>query len=466
MDEITEKFLKRYWDSFTPSTIAYDDALILKGARGCELFDISGKSYLDFCSQAGVMNIGHNHPFFVEAQKAFWETVEREHIPWYLIASDFHFHFFVTVGGKKIEISQPALAELLKKHTFGKDTRFIQQVTGVTANNAAIKFIQKLRPGRKQGFAFRGAFHGRQGAALGATYGKPIQRAGFDIQRTVDTHFPFVRSKEELDRCYEELKEFNVEDHGFIMFESGKGEGGVEFANRYTIEFLEYLRSEYDILLLCDDIQEGFGRTGKWWSFQNYGFVPDIVTISKSMGGGDPISAAFFNAKNPKLKGWEEALAVGWDSSTFQWNPHAVFSAIITIMILEKEKLVEKAAENSGFFQAALEGAIEYFYNVSEPNVAFTLHELILKGLGFHFGIEFRKVNVHQDKYIPDPEFRNVVLGCLQRNGIITLSAGNPNINPTIRFMPPLTITKAEIEIFALRLQEALKEAHEITKKK
>lgn len=459
MDERAEKFVKRYWNSFTPTTIAKDDLLVLRSARGCELFDISGKSYFDFCSQAGVMNIGHNHPFFIKAKRAYLDAIEKNTALDYVIATDFHFQFFITVDGEEIEISQPALAELLKKYTFGEDTRFIQQVTGVTANNAAIKFIQKLRPGRRQGFAFRGAFHGRQGAALGATYGKPIQRAGFDIQHTVDIHFPFVRSKEELDRCCEELKEFNVDDYGFIIFELGKGEGGVEFANRYTIEFLEYLRSEYDILLLCDDIQEGFGRTGRWWSFQTYNLVPDVVTISKSMGGGDPISAAFFNAKNPRLSGWEEKLAVGWDSSTFQWNPHAVFSAIITLLIFEKEKLVERAAKNSGYFEETLRGAIEYFYSVSEPKVAYTIRELTLKGLGMHFGIEFRRVDVAHERYAPNSKFRNVVLGCLQRNGIVTLPAGNPAINPTIRFMPPLTITRKEIEEFGLRLRAAFKDA-------
>lgn len=458
MDEAAEKFLARYWNSFTPTTIGKDDTLILKGARGLELFDVSGKSYFDFCSQAGVMNIGHNHPFFMKAQCVLGDMKKKNEALDYVIATDFHFQFFITVDGEEIEISQPALAEMLKKHTFGEDTRFIQQVTGVTANNAAIKFIQKLT-GRRKGIAFRGAFHGRQGAAHGGTYGKSVQRAGFDIQTTIDQHFPFVKTKEQMLSCLEECEQFGISDYGFIIFEMIQGEGGVETANRYTVEFLERLRDTYGLLLFCDDIQEGFGRTGKWWSFQTYNLVPDIVTISKSMGGGVPISAAFFNAKNPALSGWEDKLSVGWDSSTFQWNPDAVFHAIITLLILEKEKLVERAAKNSRYFEKTLNDAIEYFYRTSEPGVAITIRELTLKGLGMHFGIEFRRVDAAHERYAPDPKFRNKVLECLRKNGIITLPAGNPRINPTIRFMPPLIITQKEIEEFGLRLQAAFKDA-------
>lgn len=449
-----DKFIQRHWDCFVPSTIGRDDRFVITGARGCEVFDSDGKRYLDFCSQAGVANIGHNHPFFVKAQKIYWDAIEKKRIPWFLIASDFHFYFDVEVDGIHFEISQVALAERLKRHAFGNDTRFIQQVTGVTTNNAAVKFVQKFSD-KTKGFAFEGAFQGRQGTALAATLTKPVQRQGFDIPAGIE-HLPFVQNKYMLEYVLRKLKMLSLEDYRFIIFELIQGEGGVNLANEYTIQLLRFLQDK-GVILICDDIQEGFGRTGTWWSYENFDLVPDMVTISKAFGGGDSIGAVFFNGTNPKFSGWEEKFETGWDSSTFQWNPHAVFAAIITLHILEEEKLVEKAKGKGIFLSGMIDGAIEQYLLFYDSHKQ--LHSVKKKGFGLHYGLEFSKHERIDE--VADPHFRNLVLRHLHEQGIVTLSAGNPDINPTIRIAPPLVITEDEMNESGKALALSLAKARE-----
>ncbi|PIR69778.1 MAG: hypothetical protein COU47_01725 [Candidatus Niyogibacteria bacterium CG10_big_fil_rev_8_21_14_0_10_46_36] len=465
MKTAVKKFTDRYWGCFTPTTIDYNDNLIITGATGCLLRDERGKEYLDFCSQAGVSNIGHNHPFWLAAYKSLLETIEKESVPWYLIATDFHFQYVVSIDGKKVEISQPALAERLKEIAFGDDTRFIQQISGATTNNSAIKFIDKLYPEKKFAFAFKGAFQGRQGGALGCTYAKPIQRQGFSIGGHTMEHLSFVRDEYTLALVMRELNYIPLRDYAFIIFELIQGEGGVNPVNEYTIQLLKHLQDN-GVILVCDDVQEGFGRTGAWLSYENFNIVPDIITVSKAMGGGDPIGAALFNAKNPALRGWDERLAVGWDSSTFQWNPHAVFNAIVTMMIFEKYHLIERARDMGGHLKNALEGAMDRFYAFAEPGVVYPVHNIALKGIGLHYGIEFQVFNKKADGYVADVALRDATLARLRENGIITLSAGNPNINPTIRFMPPLIVTKEEIATCGNALAQSLIEAYQLVYKK
>jgi len=256
-----------------------------------------------------------------------------------------------------------------------------------------------------------------------------------------------------------------LRDYAFIIFELIQGEGGVNPVNEYTIQLLKHLQDN-GVILVCDDVQEGFGRTGAWLSYENFNIVPDIITVSKAMGGGDPIGAALFNAKNPALRGWDERLAVGWDSSTFQWNPHAVFNAIVTMMIFEKYHLIERARDMGGHLKNALEGAMDRFYAFAEPGVVYPVHNIALKGIGLHYGIEFQVFNKKADGYVADVALRDATLARLRENGIITLSAGNPNINPTIRFMPPLIVTKEEIATCGNALAQSLIEAYQLVYKK
>lgn len=455
MDFSSEVFLKKYWRGFVPDTISPDDELILTSARGCELFDVGGQRYLDFCSQAGVLNIGHNHPVFIDAWRRYITSIHtglsvgEPPPPFYLIASDFHFQFEAEIDGKTFEISQVALYDRLKKYFFGDDTMVIKQVTGATINNAVIKFIQRVI-GKKDGIAFYGGFYGRAGHALAATKSKIVQREGFTVPGNF-LHLPYPKNERHLKFFLQEILPYEpLSDYGFVIVEIIQGEGGVNPATPYTIELLNHLRNE-GLIIICDEIQEGFGRTGKMFSYEHFNFVPDIITISKSFGSGDPIAAGFFHRENAFLKEWDKRWNVGSDSSTFQWNPHAVFSAIVTLYIMEKENLVARAEEMGKFLAAAIDGAIEKADTYRKRQL------IVRKGIGLHQAIEFEKAE--DGKILPDSVTRDKTLRALRKNGIITLGAGNVKTHPSIRFMPPLVITKEEIDEFGVALEKSLIQA-------
>lgn len=455
MDFSEEKFLEEYWNGFVPDTISRDDTIILTAARGCEVFDVKGRRYLDFCSQAGVLNIGHNHPVFIDAWSRYLKSIHADlsiqepGAPFFLIASDFHFHFEIEVGEEVIEISQGALRNRLKKYAFGDDTVIIKQVTGATINNSVIKLVTKLT-GKKNGIAFYGGFYGRAGHSLAATKSKVIQREGFDVPGHM-LHIPYFKEERELKYYLREVIPYEaLSDYSFVIIEMIQGEGGVNLVSPYTIQLLEYFRKK-GLVIICDEVQEGFGRTGKMFSYEHFGFVPDIVTISKSFGSGDPISAGFFHRDNALLEKWEEKWKIGSDSSTFQWNPHAVFSAIITLDILEKENLISRAQEMGENLAKTIDEALKKTESYPGRQIFFR------KGIGLHQAIECEKAE--NGKLIPDADTRNRILTMLRKNGILTLAAGNPNVHPSIRFMPPLVVTKEEIDEFGVALEKSIQEA-------
>lgn len=454
-----ERFIRDCDHFLIPDTIPKDEKVVFSHARGSELYragGLDGEPDLDFSSQVGIANIGHNHPLFVEAWYQYMLAIRnaiRHNKPgllWAWIASDFRFCFELEVEGETLEISQRALASMLARHAFGPDTKFIKGLSGADAVSDAIKFVQKLTH-KPYGIAFYDAFHGRLGPAHDATMSKSIQREGF-IMPGITHHLVYPQTKEDLKYDMQILHHLPLSDYGFALYEVVQGEGGITVGNYYTWQLLEYLR-EKGLLLICDEVQTGFGRTGRWFAHEHFGATPDIVAISKSMGSGDPIGAVFFDGANHRLQGWEE-FEPGWDSSTFQWNPHAVLSAIITVRILEKEKLVERAAVMGDLLESAILRAIAKNFPDGDPPVGGYCFQ---KGLGLHQGIEFRK-KLHDGSDIPDPETRDIMLARLRENHIYTLGAGHRDINPTIRLMPPLVITEAQItEKFAPALEQALK---------
>ncbi|MBI2122492.1 MAG: aminotransferase class III-fold pyridoxal phosphate-dependent enzyme [Candidatus Sungbacteria bacterium] len=457
------RFLERYWHFSMPDTILKTDRTIFTHARGCELFNQFNRRWLDFCAQVGIANIGHHHPFFVRAwfeyMRMIFEEIclyDRPAPVWTMIASDFHFRFEIKVEGETLEISHGALEEMLSRHTFGPSTKFIKGLSGADSNSDSVKFVQKLTH-KPYGIAFYGAFHGRLGSALDATMSKAVQREGFFIP-SITHHLLFPQTHEEFDYDLQILNYLPLSDYGFVMYEAVQGEGGINPAHYYTIELLKCLR-EKGLLLVCDDVQTGFGRTGMWFGYQNLGVVPDIVTISKSMGSGDPIGAAFFDGANPRLAGWEK-FEPGWDSSTFQWNPHAVLSAIATIRAIERENLVERARLMGNYLERAIDYALVKSFPDGDLSVGgYCKH----KGIGLHRGLEFRK-KFSDGRDVPDPKTRDAVLALLFENGIVTLGAGNRDVNPTIRFMPPLVVTEKEIDEFLHALESALVHTRHSTK--
>ena len=457
-------FWERYWRLMVPDTIPRGAKLpIFSHALGCKLFAVDGGVYTDWCSQVGIINIGHGNRLFrkicyeYERQKYEANLRNEPELLESLIASDFPFSFEITVDGKTIEISQPALVEMLARHTFGCTTKIMKQVDGGKMVNTILsKFIPWLTK-KRLGLAFDGAFHGRPGYALTATMSKSVHKEGFLVPDGI-FHLPYpCGSQKVLDECYQQLKRLPLADIGYVIFELVQGEGGIIPADFYTVEFLNYLWGK-KILLVDDDIQTGFGRTGTWFAFQQYGIKPDIVLGSKSFASGYPIAFAAFDSLNPRLAGHEN-FPEGGDSSTFQWNPEGVLKAIATIYALEEKKpeyggrdLVGHGKDMGEILAIGIERVIAQSFPDGNSAIGlFCIH----RKLGLHQGVEFRERRPDGSD-IPAPQFRDVVLARLLKCGIVTMGAGNSNINPTIRFMPPLVVTEKEIGEFLHALETSL----------
>ena len=373
----------------TSGVYAKQDLIIVRG-QGALLFDADGVEYLDCASGHGVANLGHAHPRIAQALYKQASTLIT---------------LFET-------FPNDTRAELMKKITSlvdGLDRVFLCN-SGTESVEAAFKFA-RISTGRKHIVAMMRAFHGRTYGSLSATFNKKY-REGFEPLVPGFTHVAY-NNIEALDQAVNE-------DTAAVILEVIQGEGGVYLASAEYLQAARRICDERGALLIVDEIQTGFGRTGKMFAIQHYGVTPDLLTCAKSLAGGVPMGAVLIgqNVKN---------LIPGVHGSTFGGNPLACAAANAALDVMKDEDLPGQAAMKGAYLMEKLK-------EIESPNIR------EVRGLGLMIGIEMKQ------KVAP-------YIKALQEKKIIALNAGMT----VIRLLPPLVISHQQIDHLVDILTEVLK---------
>ncbi|MDP1715513.1 MAG: aspartate aminotransferase family protein [Anaerolineales bacterium] len=374
----------------TSGTYAKQPLVIVRG-QGASLFDVDGVEYLDCSSGHGVANLGHAHPKIVEAI--------------YKQASTLITLFETFPNDKR--------AELMKKITLlvdGLDKVFLCN-SGTESVEAAFKFA-RISTGRKNIVAAMRAFHGRTYGSLSATFNKKY-REGFEPLLPGFGHVPY-NNIGALDKAV-------TDETAAVILEVVQGEGGVYPASAEYIQAARRICDERGTLLIVDEIQTGFGRTGKMFAIQHFGVTPDLLTCAKSLAGGVPMGAVLIgkNVKN---------LTPGVHSSTFGGNPLSCAAAVAALAVMEEEDLPGQAEAKGKYL-------MEKLNKIKSTNIR------EVRGLGLMIGIEMKQKAA---RYLKK----------LQEKKIIALNAGMT----VIRLLPPLVITYGQIDRLVDVLAEVLTE--------
>jgi len=364
---------------------------IVRG-KGALVYDANGKEYIDCMSGYGVSLVGHCHPKVVEAIQRQSQLLITCHGSFY--------------NDKRAEL----LEKLVKISPKGLDKIFLCN-SGTESVECALKAAVKYT-GRSEIIGMVRGFHGKTAGALSATW-NPKYRKPF--QPLISKNFKFIPFGK-LDKAEKTI----TKETAAVIVEPVQGEGGVYVAPDGYLQGLRELCDDRGAVLIFDEIQTGFGRTGRMWASEHWNVTPDVMCVAKAMGGGLPIGATIAKAEIM------DSLKTGEHSSTFGGNPLACAAACATIDVILEEKLPERARVLGGRFKSILQKMVDEFRVLRE-----------VRGLGLMLGLESRL-------FIYDVLMESI------RRGLLLLYAGR-NI---IRFLPPLTIEMNHLE----RAAEILKE--------
>lgn len=373
--------------------------LVVKEGRGMVVEDVDGNLFLDFMAGIAVASTGHSHP---EVVKAIGEQAGKF---LHICGSDFYYE------------PMAELAETLSRIAPGKSPkRIFFTNSGTEAVEAAFK-LARYATKRKHVIAFRGAFHGRTLGSLSLTASRSSHRAHFS-PLIPDVHHAVYGDTGYLERVLFR-HEVAPEEVAAIFVEPILGEGGYIVPPAEFLPSLKDLCQRHGILLVLDEIQSGFGRTGKMFACEHWGIEPDILCVAKGIASGMPLGAMI---AREEISTWTR----GTHGSTFGGNPVACAAALATIRLIE-EGLVKNASEVGSYLKENLAKLRSMHPRISD-----------VCGLGLMIGVAF----VHTDGK-PDAKLRDqVMLQCFEK-GLLLLSCGDS----TIRFCPPLIVKRAEVDI-------------------
>lgn len=372
----------------TSGVYAKQTLTIVRG-QGASLFDADGVEYLDCSSGHGVANLGHAHPKVAEALYKQANTL-------------------VTLFETFPNDQRAALMEKITALVPGLDRVFFCN-SGTEAVEASFKFA-RISTGRKNFIAANRAFHGRTFGSLSATFNKKY-REGFEPLLPGVSHVSY-NNVEALDKAVNE-------ETAAVILEAAQGEGGVHPASAEYMQAARRICDERGALLIVDEIQTGFGRTGRMFAVQHFDVTPDLLTCAKSLAGGVPMGAALIgaNVKN---------LTPGVHGSTFGGNPLSCAAANAALDAMMEEDLSAQAAAKGAYLMEKLK-------KIQSPNIR------EVRGLGLMVGIEMKQKAAGY-------------LKALQEKKIIALNAGMT----VIRLLPPLVITYEQIDHLTGALSEVL----------
>jgi 4-aminobutyrate aminotransferase/(S)-3-amino-2-methylpropionate transaminase len=393
-----------------PRGVSNSLAVYADRAANAELWDVEGKRYIDFASGIAVLNTGHVHP---RVKEAIARQLDRF----------IHTCFQVTPYESYIELAEQ-LNELAPGKT-PKKTIFLS--TGAEAIENAIK-IARFHTKRSAVIAFSGGFHGRTLACISLTGKVQPYKAGFGPMLPEVYHVPFPMAYhgttvEQSLQAIEQLFKADVDPArvAAIIIEPVLGEGGFYVAPTELLRKLRALCDQHGILLIVDEIQTGFARTGRMFAIEHSGVEPDLMTIAKSVAGGLPLSAVIGKADVM------DAPGPGGLGGTYGGAPLACAAGLAVLEVIREEQLLNRAQHIGHFMTSRLKGLQVRFPSVGD-----------VRALGAMVAIELVK-NCSADQ--PDPELTKALVQAAGRRGLILLSCGV--YGNVIRFLAPLTIPDA-----------------------
>ncbi len=362
----------------------YDIAPV--SAKGYYLFDGEGNKYLDLYGGHAVISIGHAHPIYV---KKLVEQLDR----------------LAFYSNSVISPLQQQVADMLETESGCTDYSLFLCNSGAEANENALK-LASFYTGKSRIVAFNNGFHGRTSAAVAATDNSAIQ-APINKQHAVS-----ILALNDLVALEKTLEKGDV---AAIILEMIQGVGGLDEPEPGFLDSLYELAHKYGALVIADEVQSGFGRTGKYFAFQHFPQQPDIITMAKGMGNGFPVAGLLIHSKIEAKKGML--------GTTFGGNPLACTAILSVMEVLAKENLLENATKMEAYFRKKASA-------LSLP--------LQVKGKGLMLGIDFG---------FPVKELR---ANLIYTHQIFTGSSKNPNV---LRILPPLNIDEQALD----QLFDALK---------
>ncbi|SDR53953.1 4-aminobutyrate aminotransferase apoenzyme [Paraburkholderia fungorum] len=421
--------LKSRKDAATPRGVGVMCDFYAERAENAELWDVEGRRFIDFAGGIAVCNTGHRHPKIVAAI--------REQLD----------HFTHTAYQIVPYASYVELAEKINQRAPGdypKKTAFF--TTGAEAVENAIK-IARAATGRAGVIAFTGGFHGRTLMGMALTGKVAPYKLGFGPFPSDVFHAPFpnplhgVTTADSL-KAIEYLFKADIDPKrvAAIIFEPVQGEGGFYPAPAEFVRALRKLCNEHGILLIADEVQTGFARTGKLFAMHHYDVVPDLMTVAKSLAGGMPLSGVVGRAD------LMDAAAPGGLGGTYAGNPLALAAAHAVLDIIDEEQLCERASVLGERVKAKL-GALQK----TVPQIA------DVRGPGAMVAVEFCRPGGVE----PDAEFTKRVQASALERGLLLLVCGV--YSNVVRFLFPLTIQDAVFDEGMRILEDVINESLAVT---
>jgi 4-aminobutyrate aminotransferase len=398
--------------------------------EGSYIFTTDGKKYLDFTSGIGVTNTGHCHPKVVAAI--------RDQAGLFLHAQ------------ANIVVHQPMLQliEEVRKIVHPSIDGFFFSNSGAEAVEGAVK-LARAATGKQAVIVFTGSFHGRTSGAMALTTSKTGYKGVSQLlpSGVYVAPFPYafrLGMTEEKASQYslsalEELliTQISPADTAAILIEPVLGEGGYVVPPASFMRGLREICDKNNILLIFDEVQSGFGRTGKWFAQEHFSVVPDIMVVAKGIASGMPLSGVF--SRMELMKKWP----VGSHGGTYGGNPVAMAAGVATIRAMRDEKMIENAVLRGTELQTGLRKLQEEFPAIGD-----------VRGLGLMVGTEFV-----DKKNKPDKVVVKAVIHSAEEKGLLLLSCGT--YDNTIRWIPPLNVSSEQIQsglqIFGQALGEVIK---------
>ncbi len=382
--------------------------VVFDKAQGAYMIDENNNYYLDFFCGAGALNYGHNHPFIKDKLIAYLKNDRIIHtLDMYTVAKREFIEYFEE--------------RVLKPRGFNYKIQFVGP-TGTNAVEAALK-LARLNKKRQNIFALMGGFHGMTLGSLALTTDAE-SREGAGVVMSNVTHIPAPYMFPELDTI-KYMETLLTDDHSgvakpaAIILESMQADGGVYPLDAEWLRRVRAFCDKYDLLMIVDDIQAGCGRCGNFFSFERAGIVPDIVTVSKSIGGyGMPMSVVLLK---PELDIWKP----GQHSGTFRGNQLSFVAAKAALQIMNEQELGNKTLKDGEFIASYLP---EHVRAISP--------DLEVRGIGLFWGIDFNA--------LPDPNISKEVISECFRRGLIVERAGRKNA--VLKIMPPLIIEREDLQ--------------------
>jgi acetylornithine/succinyldiaminopimelate/putrescine aminotransferase len=392
------KDLKSLFYKHLAQTSPYALALEIEKAEGIYLYGTNGKQYMDLISGLAVCNVGHRHPKVLNAIR---EQLDR--------------YMHVIPYGEFVLSPQVRLVEKLLSvlPSFFDNVYLVN--SGTEANEGAMKLVKRFT-GRREIISFDKSYHGCTQGSLSIS-GNEYKKNAF---RPLIPGVKFLRfnSSEDLDKITEKT--------AGVIIEPVQGDAGVRIPGKIFMQKLRSRCTDMGALLIFDEVQTGFGRTGKMFAFEHFGIIPDILTLAKAFGGGMPIGAFVSSRKIMTSLSHDPKLG---HITTFGGHPVVCAAALANLEVIIEEKLVESVEEKGMLFEKLLKhAAIKEF-----------------RRIGLMMAIEFENEDLVQ----------KIVLRCLEKGVITFWFLSNSN---SFRLSPPLTISIDEIKMACNKINESINE--------